>query len=167
MTGLLFLSFFDIEKLWTPNKKVQSTIYTTDLIIEKNHKPIIFFDGICNLCNTWIQFILKKEKYPYFKFASLQSEMAKVILKDHKISKDITTIVLIKDEKIYHKSDAILHICKHLNYPWYLGKWFLIVPKSLRDFVYNIIAKNRYKWFGKQKQCALMTSDQKLRFLDL
>lgn len=166
MSGLIFLSFFDIEKLLPRLKKVLAGTSSKGYSGKETSRPIILFDGVCNLCNGWIRFILKREKNQLYRFASLQSDVGKKLLNDHNISKNLTSIVLIAEGNAYQKSDAVLRICANLNYPWYLGRWLLTMPKTLRDRIYDFVATNRYKWFGRQQQCALMQADQKLRFLD-
>lgn len=129
-------------------------------------KPIIIFDGICNLCNFAVDFILKRDKREVFVFVASQKEagkkiIAKLGLKDS----DIESLYLVEDQKIYHKSTAILRILKRLSFPWNLGYVFIVIPRPIRDFVYNIIAKNRYRWFGKRETCRLPIEEEKGRFL--
>ncbi len=168
MTGLIFLSFFDVERLWTESKKEKANTSFNNELSETASKPIVLFDGICNLCNGWIQFILKRERNELYRFASLQSSTAEKLLVNSKIPQDLlSSIILIEDSTIYTKSDAVLRICRNLNYPWRLATVLLIVPKWIRDRMYDVIAANRYKWFGKQQQCELVRADQKIRFLDV
>lgn len=102
-----------------------------------------------------------------YHFASLQSETAKKLLGNHKISQDFSSIALIEDGKVYQKSEAVLRICKNLKKPCYIGSWLLIIPISIRDWVYDFVAANRYKWFGKRDYCELINTNQKIRFLDI
>ncbi len=131
-----------------------------------NHKSIILFDGICNLCNLSVQFILKKDKKNKFLFASLQSDAAKNILlhKDNEkiFNADLNTIYLVKKNKIYSESTAILLILKQLKLPYNLLYAFIIVPKFIRDYCYKVISRNRYKWFGKRAICMV----PKKKYLD-
>lgn len=130
------------------------------------NKSIILFDGVCNLCNSTVQFVLKHDKKERFLFASLQSDAAQEILLHFK--QDISTLSslkLIKNGKIYDKSTAALLIVKELNDLWSVLAIFLIIPKFLRDPLYNLIAKNRYKWFGKKEQCMVPHPSLKKRFL--
>lgn len=167
MSGLIFLSFFEVEKLWSPSKKELADESSKKDPVEAIPKPVILFDGVCNLCNGWIRFILKREKNQWYNFASLQSETGKKMLGEHHIPKEMSSIILIEGDKVYEKSDAVLRICRNLTYPWYLGRWLWVVPKALRDRIYDFVAANRYKWFGKQEQCGLIETDQRIRFLDL
>ncbi|MGB5322260.1 thiol-disulfide oxidoreductase DCC family protein [Lutimonas sp.] len=132
----------------------------------KDQKSILLFDGICNLCNASVQFILKKDQKEQFLFASLQSDAAEKLLlqyKDKKIGMD--SIVLIEDGKVYQKSTAVLKICQHLNWPWRIFLVGAYIPKSWRDKLYDLIAKNRYRWFGKKDTCTVMIPAYKNRFI--
>jgi predicted DCC family thiol-disulfide oxidoreductase YuxK len=129
------------------------------------NKPIIFFDGICNLCNASVQFVIKRDKKKQFLFASLQSDVAKNILLHKKYEINLDTIVLLKKDHIYQKSDAALMILKELGFPYNLFYGFKIIPKFIRDFVYDIIAKYRYQWFGKRATCMVPTKEIKERFI--
>jgi len=133
--------------------------------IYKN-KSIILFDGVCNLCNSSVNFIIKHDKKKYFLFASLQSDAAKEILLHHSLNKIIfDSIILIEDTIIYEKSTAVLRIAKKLNNGFQLLYIFILIPKILRDKIYDYIAKNRYKWYGKKNTCMLPSKDLKSRFL--
>jgi predicted DCC family thiol-disulfide oxidoreductase YuxK len=127
---------------------------------------IILFDGICNLCNKSVQFIIKRDPIGYFKFASLQSETGKRLLKQYKISKQIDSIIVIENKKIYFKSSAALQICGKLTGFWKLFTVLRVLPPVFRDFLYDKVAKNRYKWYGKRDRCMLPTAEMKKRFLD-
>jgi len=129
-------------------------------------KPILFFDGICNLCNASVRFVIKRDKEKQFLFASLQSDVAKNILlhKNSKINMD--TIILLDKNKIYTKSDAALLVLKKIGFPYNILYVFNIFPKFIRDFVYDLIAKNRYKWFGKKDYCMIPDKETAKRFID-
>lgn len=130
------------------------------------NKNIILFDGVCNLCNSTVQFVIKNDTKNHFLFASLQSEFGQTFLKNHHLNEtDFDSIILVEGNKYYMKSDAALRICKKLNFPLKTLTGFLILPKKLRDFGYDLIAKNRYKWFGKQESCWLPTQELKNKFL--
>ena len=130
-------------------------------------KPVILFDGVCNYCNSIVNFIIRQDKEKKFVFAPLQSNAGKQILDKHNLPRtDFDSFVLIDDNKPYLRSSASLQVFKKL--PWY-WKWtqiFWIVPPFLRDAVYNVIARNRYKWFGKKESCMIPTPEIKMRFLD-
>lgn len=130
-------------------------------------KPIIFFDGVCNLCNSSIQFILKRDTNELFLFSSLQSDAAKDILLQYNLENfDLSSIILLENGVIYQKSTAILKITKKLSGIYKYGYAFIIIPKFIRDGIYSFIAKNRYKWYGKRDACMLPTAALKLRFLE-
>ncbi len=128
------------------------------------HKRIIFFDGVCNLCNGAVNFVIDRDPKGLFKLAPLQSEIATDYLDEGRISK-LDSIVLYEDGKIYEKSTAALRIAKELNGAWFLLYAFIIIPPFIRNFLYNFIAKNRYKWFGKRETCRLPSQDIQDRFL--
>ena len=128
---------------------------------------IILFDGVCNLCNGAINFIIKHDPKGIFKFASLQGETGKQLLAQHNIDPQETdSIVLIDNDQVSVKSSAALRIAKNLNqgYPLLFG--FMIIPTFIRNGVYDFIAANRYKWFGKKESCMLPTPELRSRFLD-
>lgn len=126
---------------------------------------IILFDGECNFCNSSVQFIIKRDKKAHFTFASLQSEIGKTYRKQFGIPEDVDSLILIEGEHCYIKSSAALRICKKLDGGWKLFSTFLLIPPPLRNVCYDIMAKNRYKWFGKQESCMLPTPEMKKRFL--
>jgi predicted DCC family thiol-disulfide oxidoreductase YuxK len=129
-------------------------------------RSIILFDGICNLCNSSVQFILKRDPDAHFRFGSLQSDFGQASIEKYGLSKNLSSIVLIEDDKSFIKSTAALKISKHLQGAWKLLSILQIIPRPLRDFFYDIIAKNRYKWFGKQDSCMLPSPEYKDRFID-
>jgi len=126
---------------------------------------IILFDGVCNLCETSVQFIIKHDKNAYFHFASQQSEIGAKLLKKHKLE-EFDTIVLISNNHAYLYSDALLEISKHLDGAIKYMAIFRFLPRSFRDFIYKIIAKYRYKFFGKKESCIMPTLEMQSRFLD-
>lgn len=131
-----------------------------------NDKPVILFDGVCNLCSGSVQFILKRDKEKKFLFASLQSAYGKNILNQFALPTDtFNSFILLEDGKIFTRSTAALKMFSQLN-GWKWVKLFWIVPKFIRDAVYNLIAKNRYKWFGKKDECWIPTPELKARFLE-
>lgn len=130
------------------------------------YKNIVLFDGVCNLCNSSVAFILKNDKKEIFKFSSLQSEFCHNFLETSDLTKlDLSTMIYIKNRKVYYKSTAWLQILKSLGGMWCLLYFFIIVPRRIRDFLYNIIATNRYKWFGKKETCYLPNFNVRDRFI--
>ena len=128
--------------------------------------PVIFYDGVCHLCNSAIAFILEWEKNHDFLFSHLQADPSKHILKAFDIDAvEENSIILIEHNRIYFRSAAVLRIARNLRWPASLIFYFIFVPKPIRDWAYNVVAKNRYKWFGKHDQCSVIPEDMKKRFL--
>ncbi|NND88775.1 MAG: thiol-disulfide oxidoreductase DCC family protein, partial [Flavobacteriaceae bacterium] len=121
--------------------------------IVSEHK-IILFDGVCNLCNSSVLFVIKRDPKNHFRFAALQSEIGKKLLTKHQIDPENTdSIVFIEDERVFVKSTAALRIARHLSGAWPIISVFFLVPKFIRNWIYDLIAKNRYRWYGKKDQC--------------
>lgn len=131
-----------------------------------NDHAVILFDGVCNLCNGFVNFIIRRDQKDYFRFASLQSEAAEKLLSDYEVSEQLKTIILIENGKVYKRSGAALRICRHLSAGWPLCYAFIIIPAFLRDGIYNLVAKYRYRWFGKKEQCMVPTPELRSKFLD-
>lgn len=127
---------------------------------------IVFFDGVCNLCNAAVRFIVKRDTQGYFRFASLQSEAAKRLLPSSCRERFGDSIVLLEDEECFGASTAALRIARRLRAPWPLVYGAILVPRFLRDPVYRWIARNRYRWFGKKDSCELPTPELRSRFLE-
>lgn len=134
----------------------------------ENLKPIlVLFDGVCNLCNGIVQFIIKRDPHARFRFASLQSQAGQSYLKRFGMdTHTLYSLIVIDDDKAFERSDAVLRIAKHLGQPWRSFSIFKVLPKSFRDTCYNLIAKNRYQLFGKKDQCMIPTPELKARFLE-
>ncbi|MDA8714388.1 DCC1-like thiol-disulfide oxidoreductase family protein [Flavobacteriales bacterium] len=129
--------------------------------------PIILFDGVCNLCNSSVRRIIKKERNPIFKFASIQSDFGQnILIQYNKDPKKMDSIVLVKNKRIYEKSRAIFRIAFQLKMPYPCIYIFWLIPYFARDWVYDIIAANRYKWYGKSEECWIPTADLSDRFID-
>ncbi|MCZ4244751.1 thiol-disulfide oxidoreductase DCC family protein [Pedobacter punctiformis] len=128
-------------------------------------QPVILFDGVCNLCNASVQFVIEHDSKQLFKFAALQSDYAREVLKPFKVNpEELNTTMLIENGKLYKRSSSALRVAKHLNGLWPMLYGFMIIPKFIRDWVYDIIANNRYKWWGKQESCWVPTPELKSRF---
>jgi predicted DCC family thiol-disulfide oxidoreductase YuxK len=128
---------------------------------------VVLFDGVCTLCNGSVLFIIKRDNKAKFTFASLQSSFGQSQLKKFGLPvRELNTIFLIKDEKFFKKSDAALEIAKGMNGLWPVLYVFKIIPSFIRNFIYDWIAKNRYRWFGKQEACMIPTPELKARFLN-
>lgn len=131
-----------------------------------NNYELILFDGVCNFCNSSINFIIDHDPEKHFKFAPLQSDIGQGVLrKFNKNTKDFDSVILLKDNKLYQKSEAALEITKHLSGFWKYLSVFGILPTFFLDFFYNIVAKNRYRIFGKSDSCRMPTPELKERFL--
>ena len=132
------------------------------------NKKIILFDGVCNLCNSAVQFVIKHDKKDVFRFVALQSELGQEIITYIGIDcKKIDSIILYEPGvAYYYKSDAALQIAKKLDGLFSLGTVFIIIPTSIRNFLYDYIAKNRYEWYGKKESCMIPTPELKIKFLE-
>ena len=129
---------------------------------------LILFDGVCNLCNSSVLFVIKRDKKSQFMFAPLQSEIAKYLIEEHNIDTvKMDSIILYIPEKelLYYKSTAALKIAASLGLPINLLSVFLILPAFIRNIVYDFISKNRYKWYGKKDQCMIPTPELQSRFI--
>ena len=127
---------------------------------------LILFDGVCNFCNFWVNFIIDHDDKRYFKFASLQSDTAQRILIEKKIDiSKIDSIILVVNDQVFFKSSAALQIAKKLNGFWKILYIFSVIPASLRDLIYDFVAKNRYNWFGKRDTCRVPSKAEKELFL--
>ncbi|WP_339895148.1 thiol-disulfide oxidoreductase DCC family protein [uncultured Algibacter sp.] len=133
-----------------------------------NDKKLLLFDGVCNLCNSSVQYVIKHDKNNVFLFTALQSEVGQNIVKHYNIDTSrVDSILLYTPGKgIQYKSTAALKVASQLGFPINLLTIFLIVPKVIRNWVYDFIAKNRYKWFGKKDACMIPTPELKSKFLE-
>lgn len=131
----------------------------------KNQQQIIFFDGVCNLCNSFVDFLLSRDVEQHFTFAPLQGETAKTILPPQ-LPKELKSVVLWSQGEIFKGADAALMILQQLGGPWGAVRIFWIVPPFLRNFVYGLVASGRYRLFGRRQTCRLPTPEERARFLD-
>ena len=129
--------------------------------------PIILFDGVCNLCSGSVQFVIKHDQEGLYKFASLQSELGKKYLNKFQLSEiELSSFILIENEKAFFKSSAALMVIKKLKVPIKLLYVLIVIPAFLRNIVYNIISTKRYKWFGKRQDCMIPDDKISSRFLN-
>ena len=127
---------------------------------------IVLFDGVCNFCNGTVNFIMDKDKKRVFKFAALQSEAGQRLLGRFGLKQsDFDTIILIEGERCYERSAAVLRIAKGLGGIWKIFYVLIVIPSFVRDFFYDIIARNRYRWFGRNDECRVPTAEERERFL--
>lgn len=128
---------------------------------------LILFDGVCNFCNYWVRFALKRDQKQMLSFGTLQGNTAQSVLPLHGINeKEIASVVFIENGKLWQNSSAVLRICRHLSGAWKLFYVLMIIPAPIRDFIYKMIAKNRYRWFGKRESCMVPDTSMKDRFVD-
>lgn len=132
-----------------------------------SHKPIIVFDGVCNFCNWWVDFILKRDSKGKFLFTANQEPAGKLILETNNIESfgDPQSVYLYHKGKLYHYSTAAIKVASMLKFPWNIAGVLLIFPRFMRDWIYKWVAKNRYKWFGKAEACRLPQPGEAERFL--
>lgn len=142
------------------------------LLRAKGYRPgdkVVVFDGVCAMCNSGVDFVMRLDRQNQFKFAALQSETGKALTKKYNCPQDLSTMVYVEDNKAYLYSDAMLRIARRMGWLFYLPSELalLAVPKRLRDYIYtDVIAKNRYAVFGKRDQCRIVEPGQEHRFLD-
>ncbi len=130
-------------------------------------RPVIVFDGVCNLCNASVDLILRRDARQAFLFASNQSSEGRDLLTRHGVDpSDVSTIYLIEDGLAFSRSTAALRIARRLRFPWNLAYGLILIPRPVRDFLYRLIARNRYRLFGKRETCRLPTPEERERFLD-
>ena len=131
-------------------------------------KKIVLFDGVCNLCNGAILYIIKRDKKDLFRFAALQSEIGQYLTSERQIDTSKTDSIILIEPNVayYYKSSAALKIGQTFGGPYRILALYEWIPRPIRDFVYDIIAKRRYKWFGKQDACMIPTPELKKKFLD-
>jgi predicted DCC family thiol-disulfide oxidoreductase YuxK len=135
--------------------------------VNNNLNRIVLFDGVCNFCASSVQFIIRHDKTNSLQFASLQSAIAQQLLSDYKMSKSLDGVVFVEDNKAYFKSAAAFRIARYFGGFWKILNVFSILPLFITDFFYDIIANNRYKWFGKKETCMIPSPEIRNRFLEV
>jgi predicted DCC family thiol-disulfide oxidoreductase YuxK len=134
---------------------------------EISSKQIILFDGVCNLCNQSVQFVIQRDSSSKFLYTALQSETGQRLLREYHLPVgNVYSVILLKNNKVYQRSSAALEIARGLNGLWPLFYAFIIIPPFIRNAVYDWIARNRYKWFGQRNECMIPTTELKSRFLN-
>ncbi len=132
-----------------------------------NNQSIILFDGVCNFCNSAVNFVIKRDKNNLIQFSPLQTQIAHELLAKHKLpTEDLKSFIFIEDGKSYTQSTAALKVCRYLTGLWPLLYSFIIIPHFIRDGIYKWIAKNRYKWFGQKNECMIPTPELQAKFLN-
>ena len=128
---------------------------------------VILFDGVCNLCNGFVQFVIARDPGGRFRFAALQSDAARRILgQPDAVASAPASVVLVEGDRVFRQSAAALRIARGLGWPWRLAYGFIVVPRPLRDWMYDVVARHRYQWFGRRDACMMPTPDVRARFLD-
>jgi predicted DCC family thiol-disulfide oxidoreductase YuxK len=129
-------------------------------------KAVLIFDGVCNFCNSSVRFVMDRDRRGRFLFASNQSDAGSALLRRFGVDPEsVQSVYLVGGDRIWSKSSASLQIARRMPFPWNLAVAFVVVPRFLRDWVYDWIASNRYRWFGKADQCRLPTEAERGRFL--
>ena len=129
--------------------------------------PLILFDGVCNLCNAWVRFVIRRDPTGVFRFAAQQSPVGRAMIEDRmKGAAQLSSVILIEDHAIYTESEAILQILTRLGPPWSWMALLRIVPRRFRDACYRFIVRHRYQWFGRTEVCQVPSADIRSRFLD-
>jgi predicted DCC family thiol-disulfide oxidoreductase YuxK len=133
----------------------------------KNGAPILIFDGVCNICSFGVQTMLRADKRGIFRFAFGQGEKGSALKAAYGLPPgDLESVALIDSGRCYSKSDAVLEVVRRLPFPWPLLGIFRIVPKFLRDPLYSLVARNRYRWFGRRQSCFMPAPEHRARFVD-
>ena len=128
--------------------------------------PVVLFDGVCNLCNAWVRFVIQHDPTCIFRFAAQQSPIGQTMIEQHMSgSWPLSTVILIADDLVYIESTAVLEICARLGPPW---SWFAllrVIPRRLRDNCYRFVVRHRYKWFGRTDTCQVPSPEIRSRFI--
>ena len=126
----------------------------------------VLFDGVCNLCNGFVQFVITRDPDARFRFAALQSDAAASLLRDAGVTPPLPdSLILVEDGRVYFRSAAALRVARRLRFPWPIAYGLVVVPRVIRDRLYDVIAAHRYRWFGRRESCMVPTPDLKRRFL--
>lgn len=132
----------------------------------KDH-PVILFDGVCNLCNGTVQFLIRNDRQGILRFAPLQSQAGLRLQQQYGLSQaSLSSVILIDEGRVYLRSSAALRLTRYLPWYWKTLRAFYLIPTPLRDAAYNLIARNRYRWFGKRESCMIPGEDVRERFFD-
>ncbi len=136
---------------------------------DRDAHPVVLFDGVCNLCNATVNFVLDRERGEGLRFASLQSAAGRALLREHGrevAAGDPESVLLVEGGRVYDRSTAALRVARLLRWPWRALGVFVLVPRPLRDLVYRWIARHRYRWFGKSDVCRVPTPELRARFME-
>ena len=132
----------------------------------KTPDNLILFDGVCNLCSALVQFVIRHDRAANFRFTAIQSQVGKEIFQSHGLDPaDLWTFVFISDGRMFLRSDAAIEVVSRFGSAWKVFRIFRFVPRMVRDWIYSIVARNRYRWFGRKEVCMIPTPEMKERFL--
>lgn len=127
---------------------------------------VVFFDGVCNFCNSAVRWLIERDSTGNIRYASLQSTYAERALGNRGISRELLSVVLLEGDRVYQRSTAALRLVRRLRFPWPLLFGLILVPRPARDFMYDQFARRRYAWFGKSDVCSIPSQEIRKRFLD-
>jgi len=129
--------------------------------------PLILFDGVCNLCNAWVRFVIRRDPAGIFHFAAQQSPTGRAIIEDHVSgASQLSSVILIEDTATYTESDAVLQVLARLRPPWSWIALLRIIPRRIRDACYRFVVRHRYQWFGRTEVCQVPSVDMRSRFVE-
>jgi predicted DCC family thiol-disulfide oxidoreductase YuxK len=130
-------------------------------------EPLILFDGVCNLCNAWVRFLVRHDPAGIFRFVPQQSPIGQAIIEEHlRGASQLSSVILIEDNSIYTESDAVLQILARLSPPWSWIALLRILPRRIRDACYRFVVRHRYQWFGRTEVCQIPSADIRSRFVE-
>lgn len=135
-------------------------------LVNVKELPVLLFDGECAFCNACVRWLLEHERRPRYYFAPLQSSVAAALLEEHGITlSDLSSLLVIDEGKLYRKSAAALHLLRGAHWHWRIFRVFLLVPRTLRDAVYDFVGARRYRWWGRAKSCIVADPAWRSRLL--
>ncbi len=133
----------------------------------RSGRPIVLFDGVCNICNAGIDFLMRRDPDGVIRYAAMQTDAGRRLAARYDLATDtMDSFYVIDGARVFDRSEAALHLARYLAWPWRLGLALAILPRGLRDRAYDVLARNRYRWFGKRELCRLPTPEERSRFLD-
>jgi predicted DCC family thiol-disulfide oxidoreductase YuxK len=136
-------------------------------MIARTQAPLILFDGVCNLCNAWVRFVVRRDPAGIFRFVAQQSPISQAIIEEHLSgASQLFSVILIEDDAIYTESDAVLQVLARLRPPWSWIAFLRIIPRRIRDACYRFVVRHRYQWFGRTEVCQLPSADMRSRFIE-
>jgi len=138
-----------------------------EAMIAGTQAPLILFDGVCNLCNAWVRFVVRRDPAGIFRFVAQQSPIGQAIIEEHLSgASQLSSVILIEDNSIYTESDAVLQILARLSPPWSWIALLRILPRRIRDACYRFVVRHRYQWFGRTEVCQIPSADIRSRFVE-